>query len=121
MSAQPGKAIKGKPERRRRRYPRYRSSFPVEVTLFAGTDYQKLSGHCVDLAEAGIGILLAAELNSGEVASLKFTPGGSPKNLEVRGVLRHRRGYHYGFEFLSLAAEDAALLRRCLQGLPRAD
>lgn len=121
MSAQPGRATKGKPERRRRRYPRYRSSFPVVVTLFAGSDYQNLNGHSVDLAEAGIGILLAAELNCGEVASLKFTPGGSPSIWEVRAVLRHRRGYHYGFEFLSLTGEETKLLRQCLLGLERAD
>jgi hypothetical protein len=121
MSAQPGKATKGKPERRRRRYPRYRSSFPVVVTLFGGSDYKKLDGHCVDLAEAGIGILLAAELNCGEVTSLKFTPSGSPHMWELRAVLRHRRGYHYGFEFLSLSGEDTTRLRQCLEGLERAD
>jgi c-di-GMP-binding flagellar brake protein YcgR len=108
------------PERRRRRHPRYRTNFPVTLGLLVQNDYQRLEGHGRDLSEAGIGILLAAELASGEVVSLSF----SLPNIgqwEVRAVLRHRRGYQYGFEFLSLTDEQRKLLARYVQGLERAD
>lgn len=90
------------------------------VNLLLDNQYQKLDGHCRDLSEAGMGILLAAELNGGEVASLSFSLPALA-NAELRGVVRHRRGYQYGFEFLSLTAEQKKLLADYVQGLERAD
>ncbi|HLW86127.1 MAG TPA: PilZ domain-containing protein [Candidatus Sulfotelmatobacter sp.] len=121
MSAQPGKAFTSSPGRRLRRYPRYRSSFPVLVTLLAADRYQSLEAHCKDLSDAGIGVLLAAELASGEVVSLSFSLPGSSETWEIRSVLRHRRGYHYGFEFLSLSRDQGKVLKQHIHGLERAD
>jgi hypothetical protein len=102
MSSQPGKARRAMPERRHRRHPRYRSEFAVAITLFAGNQYQTLEAHCKDLSEAGMGALLAAEVPMGEVVSLNFCLPGLTEAWELRAVLRHRRGFHYGWEFLSL-------------------
>ena len=121
MSPQPGKATSPTPDRRHRRYPRYRAEFPVVATLLSENHYQKLDAHCKDLSEAGIGVLLAAEVPIGEVVSLKFCLPKSAEAWEVRAVLRHRRGFHYGFEFLSLAEERKTLLKKYVEGLPRAD
>jgi hypothetical protein len=104
-------------DRRRRRHPRYRDEFRVTVSCLLENRYQKLEGYCKDLSEAGIGILLAAELNGGEVAGLNFSLAGSGPPWEVRGVVRYRRGYHYGFEFLSLTAAQREFLQSYLQGL----
>ena len=109
------------PDRRRRRFARYRADFPVAVTLLVDNRYKRLDGHCRDLSEAGIGILLAAELKGGEVASLNFSLPESAQPWEVRAVVRHRRGYHYGFEFLSLASEQTCSLMAYLNGKERAD
>jgi hypothetical protein len=121
MSAKPGRAFTSAPGRRLRRTPRYRSSFPVLVKLLAAGRYESLQAHCKDLSEAGIGVLLAAELASGEVVSLNFTLPGLPAPWEVRSVLRHRRGYHYGFEFFSLTSEQTGVLKQLIHGLERAD
>jgi hypothetical protein len=121
MSAKPGRAFTSAPGRRLRRTPRYRSSFPVLVKLLAAGRYESLQAHCKDLSEAGIGVLLAAELASGEVVSLNFTLPGLPAPWEVRSVLRHRRGYHYGFEFFSLTSEQTGILKQLIDGWERAD
>jgi hypothetical protein len=121
MSARPGKAKTQAQERRQRRFPRFRTNFPVGVTLLAGTQYRSLEAHCKDLSAAGIGLLVATELNSGEVASLSFSLPGTRESLELRAVLRHRRGYHYGFEFLSLTSHQNKLIAQHLTGLDRAD
>jgi hypothetical protein len=90
------------------------------MTFLSGNKHQRLEGHCTDLSEAGIGILVAAELDVGEVVGLGFTVGGSfPR--ELRAVLRYRRGFHYGFEFLSLTAEQQESLRQYVKGLKQAD
>ena len=108
-------------DRRRRRHPRYRADFRVGVNHLLGHQYQKLDGHCRDLSRAGIGILVAAELNTGEVAGLSFSLPGSDVKWEVRGVVRHRRGYHYGFEFLSLTGEQQKALAGYFKGLEPID
>ena len=108
-------------ERRRRRHPRYRTNFLVIATYLAEATYAKLEGHCNDLSEAGIGILLAAEINIGEVIGLSFSLPGSTEQWELRGVVRYRRGYHYGFEFLTLTEPQRETLRRYLAPLKQID
>jgi hypothetical protein len=121
MSASTPKPATNQPERRRRRrHPRFRSDFRVTVKFLLGDKYQSLDGHCRDLSEAGIGILLAAELNVGEVGDLNFALGGEAP-WELRSVLRYRRGYHYGFEFLSLTPERRDHLKAFLKGLTPID
>jgi hypothetical protein len=107
--------------RRLRRHPRYRTEFRVTTTYLLGNHYQKLEGHCKDLSEAGIGILLAAELNGGEVAALGFLLPGLALPWEVKAVVRYRRGYHYGFEFLSLTEEQREVLDVYLKSLETID
>jgi len=121
MSAVTGKAVKRSTERRMRRHPRYRCEFPVTLTLFSGDRHETLSAHCRDLSEAGIGILVASDLQLGEVVSLTFLLPGLARSWETRAVLRHRRGYHYGFEFLSISPQENKMLKSYLPVLNRAD
>jgi len=121
MPASTSKPATKQVDRRRRRHPRYRADFRVTVNHLLGNGYQKLEGHCRDLSEAGIGILLAAELNAGEVAGLGFLLPGSAAAWEVRAVIRYRRGYHYGFEFLSLTGEQQKALEGYFEGLEPID
>ncbi len=108
-------------DRRRRRHPRYRGNFRVTVNHLLGSQYQNLDGHCRDLSAAGIGVLLAAELNGGEVVGLRFLLPDSNDPWDVRAVVRYRRGYQYGFEFLSLTNEQRSFLEKHLTGLEPID
>lgn len=113
--------MKSRAERRQRRHPRYRIEFPVVVILLSEGGHRRIDAHCRDLSVAGIGMLIAAELNLGEVAALSFALPGSPEAWELRAVLRHRRGYHYGFEFLALSNEEGSFLATYLPKLERQD
>ena len=115
------KPIQASADRRRRRFPRYRSDFPVAVTRLLESDYKRSEGQCRDLSIAGIGVLLAEELTMGAVLSLAFTLPGLRAGWEVRVVVRHRRGYHYGLEFLSLRSEQSEVLADYLTKLERVD
>jgi len=108
-------------DRLRRRYARYRCEFPVVINLLCEKEHQLLNAHCRDVSEAGIGVLLAAELPLGEVVTLTFSLPEANQAWDVRAVLRHRRGYHYGFEFLSLSDRQAKTLAHYMEGLERAD
>jgi hypothetical protein len=108
-------------DRRRRRHPRYGVDFRVTVSCLLGNEYRKLEGHCRDLSEAGIGILLAVELKAGEVAGLSFSLPGSEPPWDVRAVVRYRRGCHYGFEFLCITSDQQASLNSYFQGMRAID
>jgi hypothetical protein len=107
-------------DRRRRRHPRYRSDFRVSVRHLVD-EYQKLEAHCRDLSAGGIGILLGAELGKGEVVGLSFLLPEATVSWDVMAVVRYRRGYQYGFEFLSLTPEQRTELETCLKTLEPAD
>jgi hypothetical protein len=117
MSSSSSKTAREPIDRRRRRHERYRADFRATVSRFLGNDYQKIEGHCRDLSQAGIGILLATELNVGDVVGLNFLLPGSEIAWELRAVVRYRHGYHYGFEFLSMAHDRQEPLRDYLRTL----
>jgi c-di-GMP-binding flagellar brake protein YcgR len=121
MSLQPGKALYRGKDRPHRRFPRFQCEFPVTVALFSGEAHRRLAGRCKDLSAAGIGILIAEEISLGEVASLVFSLPDQSQPWTVRAVLRHRRGYHYGFEFLSLSPSHNRALADYFPKLKRAD
>jgi c-di-GMP-binding flagellar brake protein YcgR len=121
MPSQPAKALNRVPERRQRRHPRYRSEFPVTVTLFSGKEHLRLDAHCRDLSQGGMGVLIATDLPVGEVASLGFSLPNLSERWDVRAVLRCRRGYQYGFEFLALSDQQGKMLAAYVPSLERAD
>ena len=121
MAAPGTKRTTTEPGRRHRRFPRYRTNFPVAVELLLEKGYKRLDGQCKDLSIAGIGALLAEELAMGEVLALTFSLPLSTAVWHVRAVVRHRRRYHYGLEFLTLSQEQSTLLAAYLAGLERAD
>jgi c-di-GMP-binding flagellar brake protein YcgR len=121
MSLQPAKAHYRGKDRPHRRFPRFQCEFPVAVTMFSGNAHRRFDGRCKDLSAAGIGMLIAEEIPLGEVASLVFLLPDQPESWTLRAVLRHRRGYHYGFEFLSLSPSQSRALANYLSGLKRAD
>jgi c-di-GMP-binding flagellar brake protein YcgR len=121
MTPQPGKALKGPSVRWQRRFPRFRIEFPVTLNLLSSEGRKSLCGHCKDLSEGGIGILIAAEMGLGEVVALSFALPGSAQPWNTQAVLRHRRGCHYGFEFLSLPDKQVQALRGYLPQLERSD
>src|SRR5580698_4451265 len=104
-------------DRRRRRHPRYRVDFRAVATYLDGSQYRKVDGHCSDLSEAGMGMLLPTDTNIGDVAGFSFSLPGSNATWELRAVVRYRRGYHYGFEFLSLTSDHREALKTYLSGL----
>ena len=114
-SSTPKRAAKAV-DRRKRRCARYRADFRLSVNYLHGDHYQTVEGHSRNLSEAGIGMLLAAELSIGDVAALGLCLPELASPLELRAVVRYRHGYQYGFEFLSLTDEQKEMLKKFLHG-----
>ena len=100
------KSLHAKQKSWRRRYERYRTDFPLKAKVLRETGYEELQGRCGDIGHGGIGAVFTAECVKGEVVSLEFSLPDSPTPLEVRSIVRYRKGFLHGLEFLGLTDEQ---------------
>lgn len=96
---------------RRRRYPRFRLDVPIAVTVLREHGYQTVLGRTNDVAVGGIGAVVTEELPIGEVVKMEFPLETGSDPLSVRGVVRYRKSYLHGIEFLGLSATDLARIQ----------
>ncbi|HUK86597.1 MAG TPA: PilZ domain-containing protein [Terriglobales bacterium] len=97
--------------RRQRRHPRHDLDERLVVTCDQGGKPKNLHGRCTSLSLGGFGAVLAGHLESGEVVSVEFRFGPSSLPMRLRAHVRHRRGFHHGFEFLGLSTAQTRSLR----------
>ena len=100
------KALQAKQRSWKRRYERYRTDFPVNATVLRESGYQELAGRCGDIGHGGIGAVFNAQCVKGEVISLEFRLPNADAVLNVRSIVRYRRGFLHGLEFLGLTDEQ---------------
>jgi hypothetical protein len=105
---------------RRRKFPRYRANLPITLTLLGPAGYVTIEGHCTELAEGGLGVMVSADLVSGEIVSLKLWIPNLKEPLALRAVVRRRAGLSYGLEFVSILPEQSQPIRTFCGGLPPA-
>ena len=100
-----------------RRHARYRADLPVKAKVLRAEGYVEILGRCSDVGQGGMGIVLTAEVPSGEVLSLEFQlPNRSEASL-VRAIVRYRKGFIHGVEFLGLSPEQQATIDAFCEGL----
>ncbi len=94
-----------------RRFQRYRVRVPILVIVARSGQTTGLHGTTVSLAEGGLGGRLEGEVLPGEDVVIEFA---DPHLVGVRpqAQVRYRTGNLYGFEFISLDAQQVALLRQ---------
>lgn len=90
-----------------RRAPRFK--LETEICIYGRS--QAVRGHTVDISESGIGAMLLDEIHLNEVVRLEFSlPGGE---VEVMAVVRQRRAFRYGFEFIENSPGRELVTRAC--------
>ncbi len=100
-----------------RRWPRLKIRVPVTVILRKPNKTVYVDGRGTDLNEGGIAVFAGRELAIGEEVEISFTPPYHGEPLVARTIIRNRRGYIYGMEFLQGSAEDTARVERIRQVL----
>src|SRR5262249_53633598 len=106
------KNLKNKQRGWRRRHERYRTDFPIKATLLREEGYMEIQGRCSDLSQGGMGTVLTAELANGEFLSLQFQLPRSEEEFLLRAIVRYRRGFVHGVEFLGLTSEQVDKINR---------
>jgi len=97
----------------KRRYPRYRIDLPLKATVLGPNGYYDVHGRSGDIGEGGLGAIFVSEISQGEVVAVQMQlPSGGM--LQMRGIVRYRKGLLHGLEFLGLSeSQHQAVLELC--------
>jgi hypothetical protein len=81
-----------------------------------------LYGRTADLSDSGVGAVLPVSLHSGTEALLEFRTASESPQVVVAATVRHQRGFHHGFEFLSVTPSQLEQIRQaCVGAMPFTD
>ena len=105
----------------RRRYSRHRADFLLKATSLNEGGYNEIRGRCADIGRGGMGTVLTAEVQAGEVVSLDFALPNSNEPFAVRAIVRYRRGFVHGLEFLGLSSTQEATISAFCTNLEEVD
>jgi c-di-GMP-binding flagellar brake protein YcgR len=90
-----------------RKLARFNLDKRVRVTLTVDGKAVVLHGRSCDLSEGGICAVISGELNIGDNVVFEIT-GLEEGSLSLTAVVRHSRGFYYGFQFVQLDARQSA-------------
>ena len=89
-----------------RRWSRLKIHVPVTVVVRKQEKTVFVQARGQDLNEGGIGVFVGTELRIGELVEISFTPPYQGNPMTARTIVRNRRGYTYGMEFITDNKED---------------
>jgi hypothetical protein len=69
-------------------------------------------GRCTTVSEGGFGAILTQELPPQNEIWVEFRGASVPENARLRAEVRQRRGFQYGFQFVSPNAQEKSLIRQ---------
>ena len=101
-----------------RRWQRYRLNIPIRLIYTHEGTSKIVSGRGNDMSEGGVLVFAGLELKTGDEVSIEFTPPFSAGPVRAKGIVRHRRGYNYGVEFVQETEADKESTER-FRGLLR--
>lgn len=89
-----------------RRWQRYRLNLPIRLVVPREESTRISEGRAADVSEGGMLVFAGIELKADDRVFIEFTPPYSSTPLRAPGVVRHRRGYNYGIEFMDETRAD---------------
>src|SRR5262249_6858638 len=103
---------------RARRFIRYALDKRVTVVRDLNTS-DKLSGRCYQVGEGGMGVMLAGGVEIGGMVTLELTQMDpatcTNETLRMPAIVRDRRGFHHGFEFIAVGTSTRKAVRNILR------
>src|SRR6266478_4498815 len=99
------------PPATRRRYPRYEIETELTATIL-GVGRREMRGRSLNINEGGIAGVFTAGWDIGASVNLQFSVPVAAMPVRIKGVLRNRTGYRYGFEFAELTPQQRKIITR---------
>ena len=103
--------VRTEPVPKPRRWLRTPIGVPISVTTLRSGVPEEIPGRAWDVCEKGMGLILAAQLHSGEGAIVEFLLPFAAHSIRRRSVVRHQDGLRHGLEFVDELTEQAPLPR----------
>ena len=104
------------PPTTRRRYPRYEIETELSASIL-GVVRREMRGRSLNINEGGIAGVFATGWDVGVSVNLQFSVPVATTPVRVRGVVRNRAGYRYGFEFVELTPQQQETISRTCRTL----
>jgi len=104
------------PVAERRYIQRYHFDQMLKITRFVGGRETTLSGWTADISDGGVGAVIPEMLPLGTRSTIRFRTERDGPELVIEAVIRHQRGFHHGFEFVSLTPDQLRQIRTTYVG-----
>lgn len=91
-------------------HPRFRLNSPVCLIVGIPGKALLVNARLPDMSDDGGAVFAAVELVIDSEVQIEYTPPFNRRHLRVRAVVRNRRGYIYGLEFLPRDGEEEQTL-----------
>ncbi len=101
----------------KRRAPRYLIDMSVRVAVHSTGNTKAIYGRGHDLNDFGMAIFVPVELNPGDYIDLDLKLPYSTQPLKLRAVVRNRRSFTYGVEFVNLTQPQRVAIERACRSL----
>jgi hypothetical protein len=99
-----------------RRFQRYELETELRVAIL-GVDHRETRGRSLNINEGGMAGIFVDGWDVGTTVALHFSVPIATAPVKVKGIVRNRTGYRYGFEFASLTAEERETITRTCRTL----
>ena len=100
-----------------RRFPRYDLETEVSATHLLADHGEMVRGRALNINERGMGAVFTSGWDVGTLVILQFSVPVESRTFQVRGVVRNRAEYRYGFEFVDLTNEQRETISRTCRTL----
>ncbi len=104
-------------QRRRRRFPRYRTHLKLSIVVLGPEGHFQLNGLCNQIGEGGLGAIIGSELSVGEMVNLQLSMAAETEPISVRAVVRWRERLQHGFEFIGISEPQLATIHQYCNNL----
>ncbi|MDP9268506.1 MAG: PilZ domain-containing protein [Acidobacteriota bacterium] len=104
-----------------RRLPRHDTDNRVVLTVPKADGPEKVRGRASNISEAGFGVVLAGELQIGDVVQARLVLQALADPLEVTAQVKNRHGFSHGFAFVNITAEQRRTVMRYLRAASHED
>ncbi|MGB9104822.1 MAG: PilZ domain-containing protein [Terriglobales bacterium] len=104
------------PVAERRHIQRYHFDQMLKITLMIGGRETTLSGWTADISDGGVGAVVPEVLPLRTQATIRFRTERDGPELVIEAVIRHQRGFHHGFGFVSLTPDQLRQIRAAYVG-----
>lgn len=100
-----------------RAFPRFAIDIAFSLQPAQAEALGPILGRMVDIGLGGFGGVLSTEVNLRQKLAVEFRLPGTSELLQIKVIVRYRKGPRYGFEFLDISPRQRDLIREACRSL----